>query len=112
MTRFGAVGVVFALAGCMPSTHGIHVRPEQLSAFQVGVTTEADVIGVLGAPMMKTANSDGTRGLVYGFANVQEGRSQGTTLLFGADGKLKSHHQTEADYASGRGRSSPPPEKQ
>jgi len=54
-----AVGVACSLAGCASS--GTHVTAEQASAFQVGTTTEADVISKLGEPNMVSTNPDGTK---------------------------------------------------
>lgn len=62
MRTFIAIGMI-GLAGCASS--GTKVSPEQMSGFQVGKTTEAQVIAALGVPNSSATASDGSKSDVY-----------------------------------------------
>jgi outer membrane protein assembly factor BamE (lipoprotein component of BamABCDE complex) len=51
------------VAGCVSS--GTKVTQEQAAAFEVGKTTEAQIIAALGAPNQSSTLSDGTRLDIY-----------------------------------------------
>jgi outer membrane protein assembly factor BamE (lipoprotein component of BamABCDE complex) len=61
--------LLLALSAC--STVGTKVSGAQLSEFQNGKTTEAQVIAALGKPDSVTINSEGTKTLVYTFFSTQ-----------------------------------------
>jgi len=56
---FIAGAIACSLAACVSS--GTHVTADQASAFQVGTTTEADVIAKLGEPNSVSTSPDGTK---------------------------------------------------
>lgn len=58
-----ATGLAGILAGCVSS--GTKVTQEQISAFEVGKTTEAEVIARLGAPNGTSIATDGSKSDVY-----------------------------------------------
>lgn len=100
-----AVGLALILAGCVSS--GTKVTQAQISAFQVGKTTEADVIAALGVPNSASAQPDGSKIDVYAhmsahanaasyvpivglFAGGAKSDSDTAVFSFGPDGILKS----------------------
>jgi hypothetical protein len=101
------VAVVLAgiLAGCVSS--GTKVTQSQMSAFQVGKTTETEVIAAFGAPNSTSVLSDGSKVDVYVhvsahanaasyvpivglFAGGAKSSSDTAVFSFGPDGLLKS----------------------
>jgi outer membrane protein assembly factor BamE (lipoprotein component of BamABCDE complex) len=55
--------MVLILAGCVSS--GTKVTQQQLTQFQVGKTTEAEVIAAFGAPTSSSVATDGSKTDVY-----------------------------------------------
>lgn len=112
-----ACALAVVAAGCT-STSGVRVQQSQLSGFQKGVTTDAEVISALGAPAMSSITLDGERVLIYSFA---EYKIRGTTFIpvvglfsggsnvkansavftFGKDRKLVSYTTSESNFSSG-----------
>lgn len=118
---FQSIALALALSGCAAS--GVKVSDEQVNSFVVGTTTEADVLGRLGAPTTRTRNSDGTVLLQYVYAEAQvraatfvpivglfaggsDVKSTAVNLTFGPDGKLKSSSTAASSYGTGMGASS------
>ena len=100
-----AAGLAGILAGCVSS--GTKVTQAQVSAFQVGKTTEAEVLAALGPPNSASVLSDGSKIDVYVhmsahanaasyvpivglFAGGAKGDSDTVVLSFGPNGLLRS----------------------
>lgn len=101
------------IAGCASS--GVQVKPDQLTLFKAGVTTEADVVQALGKPNVSTSSSDGTKTLAYSFAEYKiRGASfipivgmfaggsdinmNSTVFTFDSAGKMLDYKTTESSY--------------
>ena len=108
---------ILALAGC--ASHGVMVSAEKVASLKRGVSTEADVIAVLGRPTTISV-FNGTRMLVYSGAQAQArpasfipfiGPLVGGTdvqasmvmLRFDADGKLTDINSSQTNTGSGTG---------
>lgn len=106
-----AVGLAGILAGCVSS--GTKVTQAQISAFQVGNTTEAEVISAFGPPNSASVLSDGSRIDVYVhmsahanaasyvpvvglFAGGAKGDSETAVFTFGPNGILKATSSSAA----------------
>lgn len=106
-----AAGLVGILAGCVSS--GTKVTQAQVSAYQVGKTTEAEVIAALGAPNSASVLSDGSRIDVYMhtsahanaasyvpivglFAGGAKGDSETAVFTFSPNGILKATSSSAA----------------
>lgn len=102
-TRAGALALSLALAACAAT--GVQVKPQQLTTFKKGETTEADVIAKLGAPTSQTITSDGNTMVMYNymayqarpatfipivgaFAGGADVQSSFVMFRFGPDGKM------------------------
>jgi hypothetical protein len=100
-----AAGLIGMLAGCVSS--GTKVTAEQVTAFEVGKTSEAQVIAALGKPNGVSVLADGSKVDVYMhvsahangasyipivglFAGGAKGDSDTAVFSFGPDGVLKS----------------------
>jgi outer membrane protein assembly factor BamE (lipoprotein component of BamABCDE complex) len=105
--------LVLLLTGCVSNTTGVLVEQSQMANFKAGVTTEADVIQVLGNPIVRSTKSDGTKMLMYYYSQSQARGIIGlggvvnmdistTTFLFDATDKLLSHETTQSKYGSGQ----------
>jgi hypothetical protein len=113
-----AVCLAGVLAGCASS--GTKVTQAQVSAFQTGKTTEAEVIAALGAPNSASVLSDGSRIDVYVhmsaranassyvpvvglFTGGAKGDSETAVFTFGPDGILKAttSNTSHADVKTG-----------
>lgn len=80
--------ITVTLIGCATSS-GIDITEEQLAKLKVGLTTEQDVVKLLGPPLMRTT----TNGLtISSYSKVNNNFGSGTSKLvmfhFGADAKL------------------------
>lgn len=108
-----------AVSGCASQT-GVQVQEAQLSAFQKGITTEADVIRAFGAPVTSVRNSDGQKTIGYSFSQVKirgatfipivgmfaggaDSKMNSTIFTFDKDGKMLTYQVVEAAYSSGAG---------
>jgi outer membrane protein assembly factor BamE (lipoprotein component of BamABCDE complex) len=97
---------VLLFAGC--ATAGKEVASDKVSQIQKGVTTEADVLKLLGTPQTKTLSSDGKVIMLYQFTKVKtkpatlipvvgllaggmDMRMQMLTILVGTDGKVENY---------------------
>lgn len=60
--------ILVALSAC--ASTGTQIKDSQLSAFQIGVTTHADVIRALGPPESEVVSSSGSRSMTYIFSHV------------------------------------------
>lgn len=104
-------GMGVYLAACVSS--GTKVTPAQMSAFQIGRTTEAEVISQLGAPNATSIGIDGSKCDVYMhvsahangasyipivglFAGGAKGDSNTAVFNFRPDGILKSTSSSAA----------------
>lgn len=112
------LGLAFCLLGCM--SVGTKVEQNQLSSFEKGKTTYAEVITALGTPQAVTSQSDGRNLISYTFSQASAdaasfipligglvGTTQGelvvVTLLFDSTGKLESFTHTESKSSYGLG---------
>lgn len=117
-TMFVVLAVILALSGCAAT--GVQVKPEQLTSFQTGITTEAEVVQVLGKPQTLMSSSDGTRILAYAFLQYQikgasfipivglfaggsDMKTSSTVFTFDKAGKMLTHQTTESQYGSRHG---------
>lgn len=82
--------IASVLTGCV--SVGTDVKDDQLSAFQVGVTTHADVVGALGQPQSEVVSSSGERSLIYlgSHMHVKPGSFIPIVGIFMAGGKAES----------------------
>lgn len=105
MIKIVSVLLALVLSGCA-ATHGTVVMPEQLSSFKEGVTTESEVILALGKPIGVTANSNGTKTLIYSSMQLSFGysdmKSNSTIFEFGVDGRMISYQSSEVEYGKFR----------
>lgn len=69
MRYLSVIIAVLALTACM--SMGTKVDQEKLSQFVKGKTTYAEVVQQLGKPTQNTINSDGTRMIMYMYAQSQ-----------------------------------------
>lgn len=60
---------VILIAGCAAS--GVKVSDQQLSQLQKGQTTRSELISKFGKPTTQSRNSDGTRTVIYNFAEYR-----------------------------------------
>ena len=116
-----AAVVAFGLAGCAAS--GVQVKEEQLAQFEAGKTTMADVVKALGQPQHQALLPDGTRMLIYSYAQVQtrpetfipivgafvggaDMKTNSATLMFDRAGLLKTVSASSGATGTGMGLSS------
>jgi outer membrane protein assembly factor BamE (lipoprotein component of BamABCDE complex) len=112
VARWAATLLAVSLVGC--GTSGVQVSPEQASAIQRGVSTEADVRASLGSPTGVSV-VNGRRILVYSgsaysvrpqsfipivgaFVGGADVRTSMVMITIGEDGKVsdvQSHHQEQ-----------------
>jgi len=122
MMRNVVVAVVaMALMGCAAS--GTQVKEEQLLQFQAGVTTISDVTRVLGQPQQQLLLPDGSRALIYSYAQVQtrpetfiplvgafvggaDVKTNSATLMFDRAGLLKAVSASSGASGTGLGAAS------
>jgi hypothetical protein len=121
MFTFALILVASVLSGCL--SVGADVKDDQLSSFQVGVTTHADVVGALGQPQSEVVSSSGERSLIYvgshmhvkpgGFIPIVgifmaggKGETTSVTFRFDRNGKLAeaTTSRTDLDTNSLQGR--------
>jgi membrane-associated protease RseP (regulator of RpoE activity) len=115
-----AICVIAILCGCASS--GTQVKDSQLSAFQIGVTTPADVIRALGPPQSATISSSGYRFLIYTgshvstkaatfipivgiFAGGATAQASSVIISFGRDGKMREITTSHTNIETGLGAS-------
>lgn len=99
---------------------GVRVSDDQLATLKVGETTEGAAVSALGAPVTRARLADGTVMLVYSyvetkvrpatlipivgaFAGGADSRVSTATLIFDANGKLKSTSSSATQVGSGTG---------
>lgn len=109
---------VLTLTACM--SYGTKVDQDKLSQFQKGKTTYAEVIEKLGKPTQNTINSDGTRTIMYMYAQAQvkatnfipfvgsfvggaESENTTVTLTFDKRNVLTSYTASEGGTETGTG---------
>lgn len=118
MRAFAIVIIAAGLAGCAAS--GVQVKEEQLAEFQNGKTTAVDVVKALGPPSQQILLHDGSRMLVYSYAQVQtrpetfipfvgafvggaDMKTNTATLLFDRAGLLSAVSASSGATGSGMG---------
>jgi hypothetical protein len=107
-----AILTLFCLAGCATTIpdQGRKFAAENATKIEVGKTTEAEVVQLVGEPTMRTRNANGTTVLVYQHTQsstsynyfdaltgkMPEVKSQGQTLVvtIGPDGKVQDYNQS------------------
>jgi len=108
MLRFimATAAAICLLSGCASS--GTKVDPAKVQAFQRGKTTYSEVIGQLGAPQGDALADDGTRTVIYSYAQAKarpedfipyvglfaggaDAKVSGYTFKFDRDGVLVSY---------------------
>ncbi|MFD2234830.1 hypothetical protein [Phaeospirillum tilakii] len=121
MRRAIAAISVVALAGCAAS--GVQVKEEQLAQFEPGKTTVQDVVASIGKPSNQMLLPDGSRVLVYSYAQVQtrpetfipivgafvggaDMKTNSATLTFDRAGLLKTVSASSGATGTGMGLSS------
>ena len=109
---------VLILSGC--ATAGKKVDRAKLDKIKEGVTTEQEVIGLLGNPSMKTLDSGGKTIMLYNYAKIKnkavnfvpivnlfagglDMKQQMLTVLIGTDGKVEKYtfNDSDSDINSG-----------
>lgn len=110
--------IFFLISGC--STVGNKIEQEKVSQIKEGVTTEQEVINILGKPYMKTLNSDGKIIMLYQYTKVKNRASnfipvvglinggmdmqqQMLTVLIGKDGKVDKYTLNDSATAINSG---------
>ncbi|TAN71593.1 MAG: hypothetical protein EPN17_00885 [Methylobacter sp.] len=63
LLSLGLICTTSLLSGCM--SMGTKVDPAQVGQFKKGVTTEADIVSVLGAPNQRSTQPDGSSSIAY-----------------------------------------------
>lgn len=114
-----ALCVLMALvvAGCAaPPPAPVPVTADRLAGFQKGVTTEAQVVTLLGKPLTTSAGMDGSKILAYAsvntgvrgatfipivglFAGGADMKMNSATFTFGQDGKLLDYRLSDTSYS-------------
>ena len=106
------------LTGCMSS--GVRVDEANLTSFEKGKTSYAEVIGRLGQPTTSTLLPDGRRMLMYTWVQAQarpqnfipligpfvggaDSRSSNVIIWIAADGRLDTYSASQSQYGTGRG---------
>lgn len=102
----GVFLIAFFMCGC--ATTGKRIETEKVQQIKEGITTEKEVIDILGSPYMKTLGSDGKIIMVYQYTKVKN-RAQNfipivgllaggmdmdqqmLTVLIGKDGKVEKY---------------------
>lgn len=109
---------VLLVAGC--ATVGNKVDTSKVSQIKEGVTTEQEVIQILGTPYMKTLSSDGKTIMLYQYTKVKNRASnfipvvnlftggmdmqqQMLTVLIGKDGKVEKYTMNASNSAINSG---------
>jgi len=109
------------LVGC--ATSGAKVTEQQIAQLKVGETTWSDMVALLGQPTSSTVTSQGTRMATYSYAQVTtrpetfipfvgvfvggaDIKSNGVSLMFGKDGKLKNYSASASTMGTGMGAAS------
>lgn len=78
---YAAIGAALLLSAC--GATGVQVKPDELTSFKKGVTTEPDVIAKLGNPTSQTITSDGNTMIMYNYMAYQT-RAQSFIPIAGA----------------------------
>lgn len=122
MKRLAFVVVLAGLlAGCAAS--GVQVKEEQLSQFEKGKTTIPQVVAALGQPSHQMLMPNGSRMLIYSYAQVQtrpetfipfvgafvggaDMKTNSATLMFDQAGVLQSVSASSGATGTGMGLSS------
>ncbi|HCL15736.1 MAG TPA: hypothetical protein DIC61_11175 [Pseudomonas sp.] len=85
--------LVILLAGCVS---GNRFTQQQVDQIQVGTTTERDLLSIFGAPAAVSAQSDGTKTLIWTWAYASLGGvrsgSKMLSVSLGQDGKAKDYN--------------------
>ena len=88
------------LAGCVAV--GTPINKEQFTSFKVGVTTQQDVIAILGKATVTSQSSDGVLMLVYSYYEGGFGKTriEQATIFFGATGKMTEFKTSETNIGN------------
>jgi hypothetical protein len=106
------------LSGCVST--GVKVDENQLTSFQKGQTTYAQVVARLGSPTSATLLPDGRRMIMYTYVQAQarpesfvpivgafvggaDSRSNVVSLTFDQNGVLETYSSTASQYGAGTG---------
>ncbi len=118
LRAFIVLVAVFSLVGC--ATVGKPIDQNKTSQIKEGVTTEQEVISILGNPYMKTLSSDGKIIMLYQYTKVKNRASnfipvvnifssgmdmqqQMLTVLINKDGKVEKYTMNDSNTAINSG---------
>lgn len=124
------VAVAASLFGCAAT--GVQVTEAQTSGFVKGETTRSEVLQTLGSPTMQSTMPDGTRMVMYTYAEATvrpstfipivgafvggtDSRGSSVVLRFDSEDKLIDTSSSESSYGTAHGISSgvnAPPQQQ
>ena len=113
-----SVAIITTLAGCAAS--GTQIKQDQLTQLQKGKTTYSQVISEFGEPQNQTMMSDGSRVVIYSYAQVQtrpetfipfvgafvggaDTKTNSVTFTFNSDGTLKDYSSSTGTMGTGMG---------
>lgn len=116
--RWLCIALSLALSGCAAS--GVQVKEEQLAQFKQGQTTLPDVVKALGQPNHQTLMPNGSRLLIYSYAQIQtrpetfipvvgafvggaDMKTNSATFMFDKNGVLQSMSASSGATGSGTG---------
>lgn len=112
------VWVLFLVCGC--ATSGTKIDQSKITQIKEGVTTEQEVLQILGSPQTKTLSSDGKIIMLYLYTKVKNRASnfipvvnlmtggmdmqqQMLTVLIGKDGKVEKYTLNDSTSAINSG---------
>lgn len=118
MKKTIAILFLSSLVGC--ATVGREVTEAQLTGFEKGKTTQAEIVAKLGQPNSSTVMLNGQRSISYAFAHAQarpesfipivggfvggaDSRVTVTTFIFNTDGTLDSFTHIQSNSGAGFG---------
>lgn len=110
--------LVILINGC--ATVGKNIDQNKVNQIKEGVTTEQEIIAILGVPYMKTLSSDGKTIMLYQYTKVKnrtsnfipvanmfvsgmDMRQQMLTILIGKDGKVEKYTLNDSNTALNSG---------
>jgi hypothetical protein len=117
MKHVFTVLIIFSLFGCAaPPPKPMPVTAARISGFQKGVTTEAEVLALLGKPLSSIVNMDGSRIISYAavdtgirgasyipvvgmFAGGADMKINSATFTFDATGRLFNYLISDTAYS-------------
>ncbi|MFA6130186.1 MAG: outer membrane protein assembly factor BamE [Candidatus Omnitrophota bacterium] len=112
MKKLILLSTLVFLVGC--ATVGKPIDQNKISQIKEGVTTEQEVVDILGSPYMKTLSSDGKIIMLYQYAKVKNRtsnfipvvnifssgmdiRQQMLTILINKDGKVERYTMNDSN---------------